>query len=147
MRAATYPTPNISISASLARWHHGRGIVLRGRNVVHGRYQTRLLRPEAEVALRSGAGAFMFALCGERDVSDSNDMCSGEGVLLTVKTQEIGGDKQLETELGGNVHVRDVFLVAVLVPVMEVLDDLFHDLTTGDPVSLAPKAADAEGRQ
>ena len=80
-------------------------------------------------------------------MSDGNEVHGGEGVLLTVKTQEIGGDKQLETELRGNVHIWNVLLVSVLVPVVEVLNDLFHDLTTGDPVSLAPEAADAEGRQ
>lgn len=108
--------------------------------------RSRLLRSRANVAFSQAPSYFMFALCGE-DVSNGNDLHGGEGVLLTVKTQEIGGHKQFEAELRRNIHVRGVFLVSVLVPVVEVLDDLFHDLTTGDPVSPAPKAADAEGRQ
>jgi hypothetical protein len=86
--------------------------VLRGRNVVHGRFPIPPTASKGRGRLHPGAGV------------------GAEKSTLFVKTQEIGGDKQLETELRGNVHVRNVFLISVPVPVLEVLDDLFHDLTT-----------------
>jgi hypothetical protein len=54
----------------------------------------------------------------------------GLGVVLTVKLQVVCSHEKLETKLDGNVHVRDVLSVAILVPVVEVLNNLLEDLTT-----------------
>lgn len=49
---------------------------------------------------------------------------------LTVQTEEVGGLKQLQTDLGRDVHVWDIRLVHVLVPVQKVLNDLVQDIGT-----------------
>lgn len=49
---------------------------------------------------------------------------------LLVQTQIVGRGQEFEAKLDGNVHVRNVLAVAVLVPVMHVLDNFVKDHTT-----------------
>lgn len=47
--------------------------------------------------------------------------------VLTVHLEVVGGRQQLEAHVDWNLHVRNVFLVLVSVPVEQVLDYLFQD--------------------
>jgi hypothetical protein len=47
--------------------------------------------------------------------------------VLTVHLKIVGGCQQLETHVDWDLHVRDVFLVLVSVPVKQVLHYLFQD--------------------
>jgi len=49
---------------------------------------------------------------------------------LTVQTQKVGCLKKLEADLGRNVHVSDVGLVDIPVPVQKVLDHSLQDIGT-----------------
>jgi hypothetical protein len=51
-----------------------------------------------------------------------------EGCNLTIKLKEISGHQDLETELDGNIHIRNILLLTVLVPVVEVFDNLLQYL-------------------
>lgn len=43
---------------------------------------------------------------------------------LLVKTEKVRSSEELEAELDGNVHIWDILAVAVLVPVVEILNHL-----------------------
>lgn len=47
--------------------------------------------------------------------------------VLTVHLEVIGGRQKLEAHVDWDLHVRDVFLVLISVPVEQVLDHLFED--------------------
>ena len=49
---------------------------------------------------------------------------------LTVQTQKVGCLKKLEADLRRNVHVSDVGLVDIPVPVQKVLDHSLQDIGT-----------------
>lgn len=47
--------------------------------------------------------------------------------VLTVHLEVVGGRQQLEAHVDWDLHVRNVFLVLVSVPVEQVLDHLLQD--------------------
>lgn len=47
--------------------------------------------------------------------------------VLTVHLEVVGGRQQFEAHVDWDLHVRNVFLVLVSVPVEQVLDYLFQD--------------------
>lgn len=47
--------------------------------------------------------------------------------VLTVHLEIVGGRQQFEAHVDWDLHVRNVFLVLVSVPVEQVLDYLFQD--------------------
>lgn len=49
---------------------------------------------------------------------------------LTIQSEKVGCNEQLETQLHGNLHVGDVIPLAVPVPVVEVLGYLLEDDAT-----------------
>lgn len=62
---------------------------------------------------------------------------------LTIQAQEIRRNEQLKAQLNGDIHVRHRRAVPVAVPVVEVLDDLFHDVAA----KFAPKSARAQNQK
>lgn len=58
--------------------------------------------------------------------SESGQLGGRLGSLL-VQAQVVCRRQQLEANLDGNLHVRNVFAVAVSVPVVEVFDHLVED--------------------
>lgn len=49
---------------------------------------------------------------------------------LTVKAEVVGSHEKLEAQLGRNLHVWHILVLAVLVPVVEVLYHLLEDHAT-----------------
>ena len=61
--------------------------------------------------------------------------CVRRSVWLTVHSEVIRGNDELEAVLNGDLHIGNILAVLVLVPVMEVLNDLFKDNATKEMVS------------
>ena len=68
-------------------------------------------------------------------------------MLIVLTIQVIGCHQQLQAQLGRNLHVGNVFLVAVLVVVTKVFGHLFQDQTTIQKSSLARMSEGQRGSQ
>lgn len=72
-------------------------------------------------------------------------MCDGNhSVWLTVHSEVIRGNDELKAVLNGNLHIRNVLAVTVLVPVVEVLDHLFKNNATREEMVSSWNLADLD---
>ena len=75
-------------------------------------------------------------LCKTRLAHDQNKtLKDAYNKTLTVHAKVVGRHEQLQTHLGRDVNVGHILLVAVLVPVLEVLGDLLKNGTTANKLA------------
>lgn len=59
-------------------------------------------------------------------MSELSVVVDGTASVLTVESQVVRSHQELEAEFYGDFHIRNVFSLSVLVPVVEVLDNLLE---------------------
>lgn len=57
----------------------------------------------------------------------ANHLSMASVEYLLVKAEKVRSSEELEAKLDGNIHIWDILAVAVLVPVVEVLDYLVEN--------------------